>query len=166
MVHSFRPDILKNTYCLHGCFWHDHKKLLQQWWYVTLQKTVESNQHMLILSTFVSSSFLIINLTELALLSFQLYCFLIWLFHQRRLFPLVFSMIKNTLKVFDNFEKKPKHQSAWSNVFWYAKIHIFWKYTQYSIHWDKTKISFRQNKLYKKCPLFSFVSSNSSHFYF
>ena len=93
------------------------KNCYSKWWYVTLQKTVESNQHVLILSKFVSSSFLIIKLTELALLSFQLYCFLIWLFYKWRLFPLVFSMIKNTLKAFDNFENKLKHQSAWSNVF-------------------------------------------------
>ena len=30
----------------------------------------------------------------------------------------------------------------------------------------KKKNPFRQNKRYKKCPLFSFVSSNSSQFYF
>ena len=40
--------------------------------------------------------------------------------------------------------------------FWYAKVHISWKYTQYAIYWDKTKIFFRQNKLYKKMPSFFF----------
>ena len=30
--------------------------------------------------------------------------------------------------------------SAWSNVFWYAKIWIFWKCIQYITHWDKTQM--------------------------
>ena len=53
--------------------------------------------------------------------------------------------------------------------FWYAKVCILWKFFQYSIHWDKTdmlKIFFGQNKRYKKCPLFSFASSNSWRFSF
>ena len=28
-------------------------------------------------------------------------------------------------------------KSVWSNVFWYLKVYIFWKYIQYTIHWDK-----------------------------
>ena len=61
------------------------------------------------------------------------------------------------------------NKSAWSNVFWYAKVCIFWKCIQYTIHRNKTnlkKIPFRQNKRYKKCPHFSFASRNSSQFYF
>ena len=44
-----------------------------------------------------------------------------------------------------------------STVFWYVKVYInseFWKFIQYTIHWDKTqnvkKISFGQNKRFKK----------------
>ena len=75
---------------------------------------------------------------------------------------------KNPLKDFDNF--KSKQNSVWSNVFWYVKVCIFWKCIQDTINWDKKqnvrKISLRQNKRYKKCPLFYFASSNSSQFYF
>ena len=35
---------------------------------------------------------------------------------------------------------KTSNKSVWSNVFWYVKVFIFWKYIQYSIHWDKTQI--------------------------
>ena len=60
------------------------------------------------------------------------------------------------MKAFNDFKNKQK--SVWSNVFWYAKVCIFWKCMQYDIHWDKTKMlkkmSFGQNKRYKKCPFF------------
>ena len=38
----------------------------------------------------------------------------------------------------------------------------------YTLRWNKNlrKIPFWQNKRYKKCPLFTFTSSNSSKFYF
>ena len=78
------------------------------------------------------------------------------------------AVFKDTLKAFNDFKNKQKN--VWSNVFWYVKACIFWKCIQYTIHWDKTqmikKISFGQNKRYKKFPYFSFASSNSSQFYF
>ena len=57
---------------------------------------------------------------------------------------------------------KTSNESAGGNIFWYVKVCIFWKCIQYTIHWDK-KISFGQNQRYKKCPLFSFVSSSQFH---
>ena len=73
-------------------------------------------------------------------------------------------ILKDTLKAFDDFKNKQK--SVWSNVFRYVKVCIIWKCVQYTIHWDKIqmlkKISFGQNKRYKKCTRFSFPSSNSS----
>ena len=54
-------------------------------------------------------------------------------------------------------------KSVWSNVFWYVKVCIFWKCIQFTIHLDKTNV---KKKRYKKCPLFSFETSNSSQFYF
>ena len=42
--------------------------------------------------------------------------------------------------------------------FWYVKVCIFWKWIQYTIHWDKStnvnKNSFRQNKQYIECCFF------------
>ena len=64
---------------------------------------------------------------------------------------------------------KLSNKSVWSNVFWSVKVGILWKCIQYTTHWYKTNVkknSFGQNKRYKKCPLFSFVSSNSRQFYF
>ena len=60
------------------------------------------------------------------------------------------TSFKDTLKPFDDFKNKP--QKFWSNIFWYVKVNIFWKFIQYTLHYDKTqikKISFGQNKRYK-----------------
>ena len=67
------------------------------------------------------------------------------------------------------FKYTLKALSVWSNIFCYVKICIFWKSIQCTVHWDKTQMFknfFRQNKQYKKCPLFSFASSNASLFTF
>ena len=59
-------------------------------------------------------------------------------------------------------------KSVWSNVLKHVKVRTFWKCIRYTIHWDKTQIlkKFWQNKQCKKCPPFSFASSNSSQFDF
>ena len=44
---------------------------------------------------------------------------------------------------------KRRNKSVWSNVFSYIKVCIFWKFVQYTIHWDKTQML--KNKRYKKC---------------
>ena len=43
---------------------------------------------------------------------------------------------------------KTSNKSVWNNFFfvffvcffWYVKVYIFWKFIQYTIHWDKTQI--------------------------
>ena len=50
----------------------------------------------------------------------------------------LFSVFQDTLKTFSDF--KNKHQSVWSNVFWYVKVCVFWMSIQYTIHWDKTQM--------------------------
>ena len=35
---------------------------------------------------------------------------------------------------------KASNKSVWSNVFRYVKVCISWKFIQYTIHWDKTKM--------------------------
>ena len=75
------------------------------------------------------------------------------------------TSFKDTLKPFDDFKNKP--QKFWSNIFWYVKVNIFWKFIQYTLHYDKTqikKISFGQNKRYKKFPLSRAPSHNSFTF--
>ena len=53
--------------------------------------------------------------------------------------------LKDTLKAFDDF--KDKHKSEWGNVFFlYVQVYVFWKFIQYTIHWDKTQ-------MLKKIPL-------------
>ena len=54
---------------------------------------------------------------------------------------------------------KTRNKSAWSNVFWYVKIWIFWKCIQYSIHWDKTQIL-------KKFPLDKINGTKMPSFFF
>ena len=46
--------------------------------------------------------------------------------------------LKDTPRAFSDFKNKQK--SVWSNVFWYIKAYIFWKYIQYTIPWDKTQL--------------------------
>ena len=33
---------------------------------------------------------------------------------------------------------KTSNKSVWSNVFWYVKVYIPWKFIQYTMHWHKT----------------------------
>ena len=52
---------------------------------------------------------------------------------------------------------KTSNKSVWSNVFKSVKVYIFWKFIQYTTHWDKTqmlkrfpsdKINFTKNALF------------------
>ena len=53
---------------------------------------------------------------------------------------------------------KTSSKSAWSNVFRYIKVYIFWQFIQYTIHWNKTqtlqKFILEKSKGHKKCTLF------------
>ena len=44
----------------------------------------------------------------------------------------------NCRKTFDDF--KIMQKSVRSNILWYLKVYIFWKFIQYTIRWDKTQI--------------------------
>ena len=47
-------------------------------------------------------------------------------------------LTKDTPKAFGDFKNKQK--SAWNNVFGYVEACIFWKFIQYSRHWDKMQV--------------------------
>ena len=64
-------------------------------------------------------------------------CNLIWASHPRDSKLSVF-VSKETLNAFHDFKNKLKR--VWSNVFRYVKVWIFWKYTQYAMHWDKAQM--------------------------
>ena len=53
---------------------------------------------------------------------------------------------------------KTSNKSVWSNVFWHVKVFIFWKFIQYTIHWDKTqmlkKFPFDRIQVAKMHPFF------------
>ena len=34
---------------------------------------------------------------------------------------------------------KTSNKIVWSNLFWYGKVHIFWKFIRYTIHRDKAE---------------------------
>ena len=54
---------------------------------------------------------------------------------------------------------KTSSKYVWSIIFWYEKVHIFWKYIQYTIHWGKMENfeKFSSNKISsKKMPSFIF----------
>ena len=81
-------------------------------------------------------------------------------------FKELYAFLKDILKAFNDFKSKAK--KLWSNAFWYEKVYIFWKFIQYTRYWDEKqilkKISFRQNKCYNKCTLFSYSSTFNLRF--
>ena len=48
------------------------------------------------------------------------------------------ALFKNRPKAFGDFKNKQK--SVGANIFWYVKMYIFWKFIQYTMHWDKTQM--------------------------
>ena len=64
---------------------------------------------------------------------------------------------------------KTSNKILWNNVFWRLKVYIFWKFIQYTIHWNKAqivkKIPFKQNKRSKKWTLL-FLWAAAHQFYF
>ena len=78
--------------------------------------------------------------------------------------------LKDTLKAFDDFKNKQK--SVWSNVFWYVKVYVFWKFIQYTIHWvnkqtlekfpsDKINVKKLLSFFYRELPLITAFLCNS-----
>ena len=61
-----------------------------------------------------------------------------------------------TRKPFDDF--KNKQNSVWSNVSWYVKVCTFWKFIQYTMHWDKIQ-------MLKKFPSDKINSSKNALFF-
>ena len=65
---------------------------------------------------------------------------------------------------------KTSSKSAWSNVFRYIKVYIFWQFIQYTIHWNKTqtlqKFILEKNKGHKKCTLFLYRALAHHNFTF
>ena len=73
--------------------------------------------------------------------------------------------MKDTLKAFDGFKNNQK--GVWSNVFLiYVYSESAFNTLQIEIKHTCWKISFVQSKRYKKYPLSSFASFNSSQLYF
>ena len=60
---------------------------------------------------------------------------------------------------------KNKQKSVWSNVFWYIKVCIFWKCIQYTIHWDKRRMSkkFPSDKINSTKNALFFLSRAPAH---
>ena len=56
---------------------------------------------------------------------------------------------------------KTSNKSACSNAFWSVKVHIFWKFVQYTTHWHKTQM-LKKFLPYKKHTLF-FLSWAPTH---
>ena len=52
---------------------------------------------------------------------------------------------------------KRSNESVWSN-FCYVKVQIFWKFIQYTIHWDKTQ-------MLKKCPSDKITATKNTLFF-
>ena len=76
---------------------------------------------------------------------------------------------KDILKAFNDFVSKQKN--VWGNVFWYAKVCEYFEivfnmlYIEIKLKCLK-KFPQTKKKWYKKRPLFPFLSSSSSQFYF
>ena len=55
--------------------------------------------------------------------------------------------------------KKKSLKSVASNIFWYVKTNIYWKFIQHAIHWDKTL-------MLKKLPLDKVNVTKNALFFF
>ena len=67
----------------------------------------------------------------------------------------LYLCVKYTLRAFDDFKNKQKvHEVMFFDIYKY--VYFDWKCTHVK------KITFGQNKRYRRCPLLSFASSNSS----
>ena len=55
---------------------------------------------------------------------------------------------------------KTSNKSVWTNVFWYLKVCIFWKFIQYTMRWDKLQIlkKFPSNKVNSTKNVLYFLS--------
>ena len=77
---------------------------------------------------------------------------------------------KDILKAFNHFVSKQKN--VWSNVFWYAKVCEYFEivfnmlYIEIKLKCLKKFPQTKKKKWHKKRPLFPFLSSSSSQFYF
>ena len=58
--------------------------------------------------------------------------------HRKRIGNMDFYRFKGTVSAFSDF--KNKQNSVWSNLFWYAKVYIFWKCIEYTIYWYNTQM--------------------------
>ena len=59
---------------------------------------------------------------------------------------------------------KISKKSASSNVFLYVKVYVFWKFIQYTIHWDKTNIKkFPSDKIDVTKNALFFLSGAPTH---
>ena len=60
---------------------------------------------------------------------------------------------------------KISNKIVWSNVFWYLKVCIFWKWSRYTIHWYKTQIlkNFPSDKINGTKNVFFFLSRAPTH---
>ena len=106
--------------------------------------------------------------------------------HQPRYYSFRYSvLIKHSCVLRDPKKYRIKNISAWNKnkIHWRFSMMLICKKCKkiwnsmcilkvhsihYTLRWNANvkKNSFEQNKRYKKCPLFSFASSNSSRFYF
>ena len=58
-----------------------------------------------------------------------------------------------------------RRKFAWSNVFWYVKVYLFWECNQYTIHWDKTQMlkNFPSDKINGTKNVLFFLSRAPTH---
>ena len=68
----------------------------------------------------------------------------------------IYICLKGSLKIRCGLSTilKTSTKSVWSNIFWYAKVYIFWKFIEYTIHWDKNNF-LRTNLAIQKCTFFN-----------
>ena len=75
-----------------------------------------------------------------------------------------FAEHSKKMLTFDDF--KNNHKSVWSNVFWYVKVCIFWKFIHYAMHWDKTQMlkEFSSDKKNGTKDALSFLLQAPTHY--
>ena len=54
-------------------------------------------------------------------------------------------------------------RSVWGNFFWYVKVYIFWKFIQYTMHYDKTQML---KTFFSFFSFFVTINVTNMHFFF
>ena len=117
-------------------------------------------------SSFPSQDIQMFVFSSFPLLFFIDLCFRGWSKKNLKVYDVI-SFLNKNLKIHRKLSTILKISKKMYEVmlFWYVKVHIFWKFIQCTIHWDKTQIlkKFSSDKITSTKNALLFLSRAASH---